>query len=71
MSNVVKFPDRFEDDQMNELKERLVEDGIFNKVSEIPTQLVLSSCFNIGKRFMMQGMSRAFTGIVTKFYINE
>jgi hypothetical protein len=43
MSNVLVFPIRGKDDrdQITELKERLVEDGIFNNVSEIPTYLVI------------------------------
>lgn len=40
---VIQFPNKAKEhrDQVTELKERLVEDGIFDTVSEIPTHLVI------------------------------
>jgi len=43
MSDVLVFPDngKGERDQVTDLKEQLVEEGIFSTVSEIPTHLVI------------------------------
>lgn len=43
MSNVITFPNRHKEErnQVTELKECLVEEGIFNTISEIPTHLVI------------------------------